>query len=353
MTEKDILEVLSGLEDNITKKRISEIVKIEDIIFQDEELQFRVVIPELNLEDKSGLKKAIETLFSKKGIDSWVTIVVQNPTSSSATQPQGKPPIQPLIPVECFERFKKIIAVYSTKGGVGKSTVAVYLAQELSEKGRKVAIIDLDIYGPSIPRILGTREKVKVEGERFHCISVGNIDMMSVGMLIPDIESPLIWRAPIANGVMKQIFTDTIWGDEYDILVIDMPPGTGDIPIGVGQSIPLDGLLAVSTPQGVALEDTVKGITMFKKFEIAILGIVKNMQTVICPDCKTPIDIFPINQEFDNFLMTQKIDILANLPLDGEIAKAADKGELNLIKNSIWKQEFAKITDTVIKELKL
>lgn len=351
MKEKDILAVLSSIIDPKSQKSLDQVASIEGVTVEDNAVKFRLVVAQASPEEKKNLRSLIEDAFRKEHMEVFVSITDRSMGELSKTPPQKT--LQNFIREDILKKFKKIIAVYSTKGGVGKSTIAVELARRLADKNLKTALIDLDVYGPSVPRILGLRDKVSVFGEQFVPAEKDGISMMSVGILVPDIDAPLVWRAPIANGVMKQVFEDTLW-EEYDILVLDMPPGTGDIPIAVGQSLPLDGLLAVSSPQGVALEDAVKGISMFEKFDVPILGMISNMGMVVCPKCGEQIELYPKNVEFDIFLMRHGIEKIASLPLDPQVAEYADKGMLEAIDpESVWSQEFTKIIDKVFDELKL
>ena len=352
MTEQEILEILKSLTYEGNQKPLSEIASVAGISESSGLLKIRFLIEGLPIDDKQVVRVMIEDAFTAQGKDALISIITEKPALPKPVQPTSQ--VQAFIQEDIIKKFKKIVAVYSTKGGVGKSTIAGMLAKEFVAKGLKVAVVDLDIYGPSIPRILGMKGALKTQEQKFIPAKIDGIDMMSVGSLIPNVDSPLIWRAPLANGVISQIFHDTLWADEYDVLVLDMPPGTGDIPILVGQSIPLDGLVVVSTPQGVALEDTIKGVSMFKKFNTPILGLVYNMGSVVCGDCEKLIPIFPKNQEFDEFLMTYELGILADLPLDPKVADAADRGALEEIaSDGIWKKEFNKITDNVMKQLNL
>lgn len=351
MKEKDILAVLSSIIDPKSQKSLDQVASIEGVTVEDNAVKFRLVVAQASPEEKKNLRSLIEDEFRKEHMEVFVSITDRSIGELSKTPPQKT--LQNFIREDILKKFKKIIAVYSTKGGVGKSTIAVELARRLADKNIKTALIDLDVYGPSVPRILGLRDKVSVFGEQFVPAEKDGISMMSVGILVPDIDAPLVWRAPIANGVMKQVFEDTLW-EEYDILVLDMPPGTGDIPIAVGQSLPLDGLLAVSSPQGVALEDAVKGISMFEKFHVPVLGMISNMGMVVCPKCGEQIELYPKNVEFDMFLMRHGIEKIASLPLDPQVAEYADKGMLEAIDpESVWSKEFTKIIDKVFDELKL
>lgn len=180
---------------------------------------------------------------------------------------------------------KKIIAVASGKGGVGKSTTAVNLALALAALGKKVALFDADIYGPSVPTMLGFEggAPISYDGRTFEPFENLGLKSMSIGSLI-ERDTPLIWRGPKACGALQQLLTEVNWG-EIDVMVIDMPPGTGDIQITLAQQVKLDGALIVSTPQDIALIDAVKGVNMFKKVDVPILGIVENMSYYLCPDC--------------------------------------------------------------------
>ncbi|MBQ5321287.1 MAG: Mrp/NBP35 family ATP-binding protein [Oscillospiraceae bacterium] len=216
-----------------------------------------------------------------------------------------------------FSSVKKVIGVVSGKGGVGKSSVTALLATAMSKKGYKTAVLDADITGPSIPKAFGITEKPKgTEEYIIPCKSKGGIDIMSVGLLLENETDPVLWRGPIIAGTVKQFWTDVIW-NEVDYMFVDMPPGTGDVPLTVFQSIPLDGIVVVSTPQklvGVIVE---KAIKMAEVMNIPVLGIIENMSYVLCPDCGKKIDLFG---ESGN----EKI--LDRLPLDPRLADHCDNG---------------------------
>ena len=220
---------------------------------------------------------------------------------------------------------KKIIAVASGKGGVGKSTTAVNLALALAELGQKVALFDADIYGPSVPTMLGYEDvsPVSYDGKTFQPFENLGLKSMSIGSLIAK-DTPLIWRGPKACGALQQLLTDVNWG-QIDIMVIDMPPGTGDIQITLAQQVKLDGAVIVSTPQDIALIDAVKGVNMFKRVEVPILGIVENMSYYLCPQCGHKEFVFgehgakaTAEQMGENFL--------GEIPLNIKIRSYADGG---------------------------
>ena len=221
--------------------------------------------------------------------------------------------------------IKKIIAVASGKGGVGKSTTAVNIALALSKLEKKVAIFDADIYGPSIPTMLGYENQpvVSYDGKTFEAFEACDVKSMSIGSMI-DKDTPLIWRGAKACGAIQQLFNDTNWG-EIDIMVIDMPPGTGDIQITLSQKMNIDEAVIVSTPQDIALIDAVKGVNMFKKTGVKIAGIIENMSYYICEKCGTRANIFGCDGAK---ITAERIGekFLGEVPLHIVIRENADRG---------------------------
>ena len=186
-------------------------------------------------------------------------------------------------PVNKIEGIKNIIAIASGKGGVGKSTISINIASAFSSIGKKVGILDADIHGPSVPHMLGLKGKPEVNNKKkIIPFESGDMKVMSIGFLLND-DQPVVWRGPMVHSAIKQMATDTDWG-ELDVLIIDMPPGTGDAQITVSQHLPLDGAIIVSTPQPVALNDAIKAIGMFKKVNIDIIGIIENMSYLLLCD---------------------------------------------------------------------
>ena len=181
---------------------------------------------------------------------------------------------------------KAVIAVGSGKGGVGKSTIAAALAMGLTRAGSKVGLMDADLYGPSIPHLLGTNQRPTILDEKIQPVEVDRVKVLSMGLLVPA-EEAVIWRGPMLHGTITQFLRDTRWG-ELDYLIIDMPPGTGDIALSLSQLLPLTGSVVVCTPQDVALLDATKAVTMFRKVNIEVLGMVENMSYFICPNCDSP-----------------------------------------------------------------
>lgn len=220
---------------------------------------------------------------------------------------------------------KKIIGVASGKGGVGKSTTAVNLALALGNLGLKVAVFDADIYGPSVPTMLGYEgvQPVSFDGKTFQAFDYKNVKSMSIGTLL-DKSQPLIWRGAKACGAIEQLLTETEWG-EIDVMVIDMPPGTGDIQITLSQKLDLDGVVIVSTPQDIALIDAVKGVNMFKRVGVPILGIIENMSYYICEHCGHRADIFG-HEGAKKTAEELGVSFLGEIPLHYAIRENADNG---------------------------
>lgn len=227
---------------------------------------------------------------------------------------------------------KKIIAVASGKGGVGKSTTAVNLALALLAEGHKVGVLDADIYGPSLPTMLGVPDDQRpevIDGKRFAPIEAHGLQTLSMGNLTTD-DTPMVWRGPMASSALQQIIGQTLWHD-LDILIVDMPPGTGDIQLTLSQRVPLDGAIIVTTPQDIALMDAVKGVEMFNKVRVPVLGIVENMAMHICSECGHKEHIFGTG---GGEMMAEKyqVDVLGSLPLDIRIRQDLDDGIPTLIK---------------------
>lgn len=188
--------------------------------------------------------------------------------------------------------IRYIVAVASGKGGVGKSTTAVNLALALAESGRKVGLFDADIYGPSLPRMLGIKDKpVLRDDKKLEPVRAHGLSVMSMGFLLAEEDSPLIWRGPMVQGAIQQMLRDVAWGS-LDYLVVDLPPGTGDAQLAITQLLPLSGAVIVSTPQDIALLDAKRGLAMFRRVQVPILGLVENMSLFICPHCGGRCDIF-------------------------------------------------------------
>lgn len=228
-------------------------------------------------------------------------------------------------------KVKNIVVVASGKGGVGKSTTSVNLALALSQQGHAVALFDADIYGPSQPMMLGvpdgTRPEI-IDGKQMRPIEAHGIKCNSVGFLV-DAKQAMVWRGPMVVGAFNQILNDTLWG-ELDYLIVDMPPGTGDIQLSLAQSVPVTGAVIVTTPQDVALLDAKRGIEMFRKVDIPILGVVENMGIHICSECGHSEHIFGVGGA-SRIAEDYGVELLGALPLDAAIREQGDSGKPSVI----------------------
>ena len=247
---------------------------------------------------------------------------------------------------------KKIIGVASGKGGVGKSTTAVNLALALAREGKKVALVDADIYGPSIPTMLGYEGQplLSDDGQTFNPFETYGIKSISIGSLISR-DTPIIWRGVKISGALEQLMRQTNWG-EIDVMVIDMPPGTGDIQITLSQRVEMDGVVIVSTPQDIALIDAIKGVNMFKKTGTPILGIIENMSYFICPCCGERSDIFG-HEGAKQTAEKMGETFLGEIPLDMAIRQNADKGTPIVVSvpDSPYSQAYLDIAKKIIQRI--
>lgn len=317
ITKNDVLNAIKSIKDEKIDTRIFTLNSIKRFEQQSESLTLELSLASNDINTKDTIVNAIREKFpSLKEIN--VNIHTKDQTESSGMEVKKE---------AVLTGVKNTIAVASGKGGVGKSTVAVNLAISLAENGAKVGLIDADIYGPSIPLMLGVREKprvIEVEG-RMKMIPLESygIKIISIGFFIDD-KDPVIWRGPMASGAIKQFMQDVRWG-ELDYLVFDLPPGTGDIQLTLVQTIPLTGAVIVTTPQEVSLIDARKALKMFARVNVPVLGIIENMSYFIAPDTGKRYDIFgagggeKVSQELE-------LPFLGGIPIDPKIREGGDKG---------------------------
>ena len=235
-----------------------------------------------------------------------------------------------LAPMNKASRVKHVIGVVSGKGGVGKSLVTSMLAVTMQRRGYKCAILDADITGPSIPKAFGLKGG-SVSGSElgmFPPVTKTGIEVMSVNLLMEEETNPVVWRGPVIAGTVKQFWTDVVW-NEVDYMFVDMPPGTGDVPLTVFQSLPLDGIIIVSSPQSLVSMIVEKAVNMAKLMDISVLGLVENYSYFVCPDCNKKISIYG-DSHIDELAASHNTSVLAKLPISPELASLCDKGVIEL-----------------------
>ena len=223
--------------------------------------------------------------------------------------------------------MKNVIAVASGKGGVGKSTTSVNLAVALSQTGASVGLLDADIYGPNVPLMMGLKERPQIQGEegRIQPVLRYGIKLVSIGFFL-DENKPVIWRGPMVHGALQQFLRDFEWG-ELDYLVVDLPPGTGDAPLSLSQLIPLSGVVIVTTPQDVALQDVAKGMAMFRQLEVPVLGVIENMSYFVCPNCSEQPRDLRSRRRRAHRADRSSVPFLGQVPLQPNVRSGGDEGQ--------------------------
>jgi ATP-binding protein involved in chromosome partitioning len=277
---------------------------VSEIVINRGKVYFAIRVDPARANELEGVRRAAESAVKAlPGVESVAVTLTADRAPGQAggngrgTAPQGSPFTRPGAARDARHRpggvpgVANIIAVASGKGGVGKSTTAVNLAIALKERGLKVGILDADIYGPSMPRLLGLKgQPQQIASDKLAPMQAYGLKVMSMGFLV-DEETPMIWRGPMVMSALSQMLKDVDWGT-LDVLVVDMPPGTGDAQLTMAQQVPLAGAVIVSTPQDLALIDARKGLNMFRKVNVPVLGLVENMSTFVCPHCGQPSNIF-------------------------------------------------------------
>ena len=317
-----VLEKLSTVIDPDLKKDIVSMGMIKDLELNDGNLKFTLELTTpacpFNVEIEDDVRKVIGEITDLKNFDLKVTAKVMEGRSLDADTGMAS--------------VKNIIGVASGKGGVGKSTVSLNLALALSESGAKVGLLDADIYGPSIPLMLGMKDGfMEVEDNKLQPADSHGLKVVSFGFFADQSNQAAIYRGPIISGILKQFLVDTNWSD-LDYLIVDLPPGTGDIPLTLAQTIPITGILVVTTPQDVASNVAVKAVSMFEKLNVPIIGVVENMSHFICPNCDEKHYIFgdggakKISEQFN-------MPFLGEIPLNSGIMAGSDLGKPIMITN--------------------
>jgi Mrp family chromosome partitioning ATPase len=235
--------------------------------------------------------------------------------------------------MNAFSNISHVIGVVSGKGGVGKSMVAASLANAMAAQGFRVGILDADITGPSIPKMYGLHDRAQGDDNGIYPpLTKNGIEVMSTNLILEGEEEPVIWRGPVIGGVVKQFWTDVIWG-QLDYLVIDMPPGTGDVPLTVYQSLPIEGIVIVTSPQDLVKMIVTKAYKMAQMMEVPVLGIVENYSYLVCPDCGRKINVFG-ESHIDEIAKSLNLPVLGKIPMTEEYSHAADEGTFSEVLNT-------------------
>ncbi|MBL4906793.1 MAG: Mrp/NBP35 family ATP-binding protein [Sneathiella sp.] len=356
VTREQVLEKLKKVKGPDRDQNIVVLGLIDGVNIRDQNVMVSIKVPATRAEELEPLRLAAEKVIaSLEGVDNAIAILTaEQPKTTKKVRPAPEmkdrsavpPPMQDAVSATNTGVIKKIngapgvtsiVAVASGKGGVGKSTTAVNLALALLARGKKVGLLDGDIYGPSLPRMLGITGKPTAKGRLLSPLVGYGLKVMSMGFLVEE-DTPMIWRGPMVISALTQMLQDVDWGD-LDILVVDMPPGTGDVQLTMAQQVPLAGAIIVSTPQDIALIDARKGLNMFRKVDVPILGIIENMSLFICPKCGQQSDIFGhggARQEAVRLGMP----FLGSIPLHMDIRKNSDNGTPEVIATPDGPQRF-------------
>jgi ATP-binding protein involved in chromosome partitioning len=331
VTQEGILDALKAVKDPDSGQDVVSAGMISGLVIKDGNVAFALEVdPQRGPALEPMRKEAEKTVHAMDGVLS-VSVVLTAETQTGPNgaheghvggQSVGRGDGKGMIPD--LPGVKHIIAVASGKGGVGKSTVSANLALALAADGHRVGMMDADIYGPSQPRMLGVSGQPQTkDGKTLEPMENFGVKMMSMGLLIPE-DTPMIWRGPMVMSAIQQLLRDVNWG-ELDVLVVDMPPGTGDAQLTMAQQVPLAGAVIVSTPQDISLLDARKGLNMFRKVEVPVLGMIENMSYFACPNCGHRSEIFShggAHKEAERL----GIDFLGEVPLDIEIRETSDGG---------------------------
>lgn len=318
MNEKDlsqqITDCLADLKDPETGRAIGKTKQIYDIKCDDNKIEVQLGLPSFALPLKQDFI-AEATSRLKSQFPSTTDIVVTTANHDRPAQPKGTVGLT----------AKAVIAVGSGKGGVGKSTTATALAMGLQRAGCKVGLLDADVYGPSIPHLTGVRGNVTKADDKISPLDYNGMPIMSIGFMVPPDEA-VIWRGPMLHSAVTTFVRDIAWGN-LDYLIIDMPPGTGDVALSLSQLLPITGAVVVCTPQEVALIDAIKSVAMFRKVKIPIAGMIENMSSFICPDNGKSYDIFGKGGAKD-YAAQAGIPFLGEIPINIGLRERGDKGEM-------------------------
>lgn len=333
LNEETVKNTLKRLKDKVSNQNIVDLGMIQSIAITPDKLRVILELTSDQAREGAQLKAKAEELLQSISANRIIDIAL------TLHQTKNKGPHKIRTEKLHLPNIKKIVAIASGKGGVGKSLVAVNVACALEKMGHKVGLLDLDIYGPSIPTMLGIKTPPKKEAGKIIPNTYKTIPVMSMGFLIAP-EKAVIWRGPMVQLATQQFLEDVVWGD-LDFLIIDMPPGTGDTHLSLTQVVPVDGVVIVTTPQDLACIDAQKSIDMYATVSIPIIGLVENMSSFACPHChKTS---HPFGEDTSKSLIDKnKAPLLSRIPLASEIRQSADDGK-PLVENKNYQETFIKL----------
>jgi ATP-binding protein involved in chromosome partitioning len=339
LRKERVIEALRRIKGPDLESDIVALGLISEVVINNGKVYFAISVDPARAEELEALRQAAETVVkSIPGVEDVVATLTADRSPGAARAGNGSggeaaqrsPFTRPGAAREARHRqggvpgVANIIAVASGKGGVGKSTTAVNLALALKDRGLRVGVLDADIYGPSMPRLLGLHgQPQQLAGNKLEPMQAYGLRVMSMGFLV-DEETPMIWRGPMVMSALSQMLKDVAWG-ELDVLVVDMPPGTGDAQLTMAQQVPLAGAIIVSTPQDLALIDARKGLNMFRKVNVPVLGLVENMSTFVCPHCGERSDIFGHGGARAESVRLG-VPFLGEVPLTLKIRETSDEG---------------------------
>ncbi len=347
--EKEILNNLKGVQDPSQNNNIVDLGFVKNIEVKESSLFVTLEVPSHRGPAMEPIRKLAE-----KSLKKMKNVTKAHVLLTSHEQKQNETTFKQKETTKTFEtNIKRFVAIASGKGGVGKSTTAVNIAIAMKLEGKSVGILDADVYGPSQPRMMGVSGRPSsAGGDMVVPLENYGVKLMSMGLLVPD-DTAMIWRGPMVQSALTQMLDSVAWGD-LDVIIIDLPPGTGDIQISLAQQVNLSGAVIVSTPQDIALLDVQKAVTMFQKANVPILGMIENMSYWTCPDCGRVDHIFGkdgVNLEAKK----RGIDILGKVPLSSDLRKSCDSGVPMMISDpkSTQSEAYQNISKTLLKNIEL
>jgi Mrp family chromosome partitioning ATPase len=286
-------------------------------------------------------------ILLERSVDTLSENCTHDCSSCGENCPSRNQPQSLIEPANKLSHIKKVIGVVSGKGGVGKSLVTSLMATSMQRRGFTSAVLDADITGPSIPKCFGLKTRAVADENGMYPVETKTgVRVMSINLLLPEETSPVVWRGPVIAGAIKQFWTDVVWG-EVDYMFVDMPPGTGDAPLTVFQSLPLDGIIIVTSPQELVSMIVSKAVEMAKMMNVPVLGLVENMSYVQCPDCGKIIPIFG-ESHIDEVAAKYGLEVLAKMPMDPKLANMCDKGAIELFEGD-WLEKACDLAEQIEK----